>query len=487
MQKKMMVVLLISLALMSLSCIVIDSIAHQKSKPTENPVTVTLLPPTRTLFTLPTETPSEEAQLPHADTPIPESQSPKEYHILYGGRDGVWISHSDGSRLTKIYEGRFFNDLRSAVAPDGSRLALITRNDQGYALILVSLPSGEQKHVAQLLEGFSSGQPDDPKTFVEQALVDVRFNNTAWQSKSGRWLAFIGAINGPTSDLYVYDTQTREVKQLTSDPSQAINPTWSPDGQYILHYGVSWVEPFGGALTSPNRLDGVWAVNYLDGKVISLPQPENELPDFVGWHDREHYLSCDNDLLQTIQISTGWETELMHCCCYNEISQSSANGAILLNFSLDCSENYGEGIFYLASPFSKPRKVFDQPAWELEWIPESNVFFAYPEALISGDGRTIYLPPVYDASYLPAVSTNGSQAWLVYEDHQASVKVLVPGGEWQTILHDSVESLIWDPFDSQRLLIILEDGRLITAQYPDFIPQIVGDFGGSVTEAIYLP
>ena len=60
----------------------------------------------------------------------------------------------------------------------------------------------------------------------------------AWQPGDGRLLAFIGASNGPTADLYLYDTQTREITQLTDGPSQAVLPVWSPDGQYILHLGA---------------------------------------------------------------------------------------------------------------------------------------------------------------------------------------------------------------------------------------------------------
>jgi hypothetical protein len=123
------------------------------------------------------------------------------------------------------------------------------------------------------------------------------------------------------------------------------------------------------------------------------------------------------------------------------------------------------------------------------WIPESNVFFAYPEVLVSGDGQLLFLPPSYNNSYVPAVSTNGIQAWMIYdEDRQPAVKVYVPGDDdWQTILHESVEVLIWDPQDPGRLLLLLRDGRLMTAQFPNFVPEVRGNFGGSVSEAIYVP
>src|SRR4030042_1675504 len=87
------------------------------------------------------------------------------------------------------------------------------------------------------------------------------------------WGWWSAAMSGPTADLYLYNTQTKEITQLTDGPSQAVLPVWSPDGQYVLHYGVRWVPPFGGAIGPANQLDGTWAVRLSDGQVITLPTP----------------------------------------------------------------------------------------------------------------------------------------------------------------------------------------------------------------------
>ena len=59
----------------------------------------------------------------------------------------------------------------------------------------------------------------------------------AW-SPDGSQLAFIGAVNGPTSDLYVYDLAEDQVRQLTDGLAHAANPIWSPDGKHIFHQGI---------------------------------------------------------------------------------------------------------------------------------------------------------------------------------------------------------------------------------------------------------
>jgi hypothetical protein len=132
-------------------------------------------------------------------------------------------------------------------------------------------------------------------------------------------------------------------------------------------------------------------------------------------------------------------------------------------------------------------KLTDKRAWTVRWMPESRVFLAYPEALFSSDGSTRYDPPVYDKSYHPAISQKGYQAWEVIENQQGRVEVKVSDGNWQTILEEgTVEQLIWDPISGETLLIVLRDGSLYTASYPDFTPRLMGNVSGT-NQAIWLP
>jgi Tol biopolymer transport system component len=167
--------------------------------------------------------------------------NPSGPYILYGGEGGIWISNPDGSFLTKITDLPIdLDDLHRAISPRGDRMALIVSNDTGLDLVEVKIPGGETKTIAHLLSITHDeliSYPTNMKSFAAYAIRD--YDNVAWQPEEGQLLAFMGGMNGPTSDLYVYDTESGEITQLTSGLSQGVFPNWSPDGKYILHYGIS--------------------------------------------------------------------------------------------------------------------------------------------------------------------------------------------------------------------------------------------------------
>jgi dipeptidyl aminopeptidase/acylaminoacyl peptidase len=414
--------------------------------------------------------------------------------VLFSTGSGIWITNSDGSfpaQLIGLETG--LADLHQALSPDGKRLAITARDKAGIGLYLVDIPGGETQKIAELLLLTNEDLFDatSPKAITSYALMD--YSNVAWQPGDSRLLAFTGAINGPTSDLYLYDTQSGEFTQLTDGPSQAIAPSWSPDGEYILHYGVSWVPPFGGAIVGYNRIDGAWAVRASDGEVISQPKPKGYHGNFVGWQDDNHYIIFDNDEtcysvnLRNVDVLDGKTTPVMEYSFYYSIAQSPENMALLFSGDEGCASSPGEGIFLLPAGQSNLIQLTNKKAYEIYWLPESGVFQAYPEALFSSDGITRYDPPVYDKSYQPAISPKGYQAWEVIENQQGRVEVKVPGEDWRAILNGSVAELIWDPLTGDTLLIALQDGSLYAATAPDFSPRLMGNLGGRTYQAIWVP
>jgi hypothetical protein len=186
-------------------------------------------------------------------------------------------------------------------------------------------------------------------------------------------------------------------------------------------------------------------------------------------------------------VVSGKATSIIPNSLYYQVTQSPENGAFLFPSAKGCTNSLGDGVFLLAAGQTTPSQLTDKKVYEVSWMPESKVFNAYPEALFSSDGQTRYDPPVYDASYHPAISKEGYQAWQVIQNQKGRMVIKVAGGDWQTISTGFVDQLLWDPIKGETLFIVMDDGTLYTAAYPGFTPQKMGKMDRSVGQAIWLP
>ncbi len=441
---------------------------------------------------LPTEKPASSPAPPTGE--LGTTSLSASGYIVFKGESGVWITDALGTSPIQLSAHENRGDLRRAISPNGDRIALLERTEQGLDLLIVQIPTGEKERVTQVIAlSPEEANPDltSPKAFATYAIRD--YDSVAWLPGDGQLLAFTAAIYGPTADLYLYDTQTKEISQLTDGPSQAVLPTWSPDGRYILHYGVSWVPPFGGAIGGHNRFDGVWAVDASSGEIIPQPKPEGVALHFVGWLNDSHYITfdssedCGAQNLRSIEVATGESTPIMEQSFGYYIDFSWETDTLLISGHGECPDSLEDGAYLLSLNENSLVRVVDERIWGIEWLPESQVFQAYPEALLSPDGETRYDPPVYDHSFNPAISPLGFEAWEVIEDKKSRVVVRIPGSDWQHILDGSVDVLIWDPMTGENLIIILRDGSLYTATYPDFNSIKQGDLGRAINQAVWLP
>jgi len=440
---------------------------------------------------LPTENPASSPAPPTGE-PGTTSLSASGY-IVYKGESGVWITDALGASPVQLSAHENRGDLRRAISSGGEKIALLETGEDGLNLVIVQIPSGEKETVAQVLALSSEENIENTsmKAFAQYAIRD--YDSVAWQPGEGRLLAFTAAIDGPTSDLYLYDTQTKEITRLTDGYSQAVLPSWSLDGRYILHYGVSWVQPFGGAIGGHNRFDGVWAVDVSNGEIITQLKPEGVALHFVGWLDDSHYITFDNredcraQKLRSINVATGESTLLMEQSFAFYIDFSPETDTLLISGDGECPDSLEEGAYLLSLKENSLVRVVDERIWGIEWLPDSQVFQAYPEALLSPDGETRYDPPVYDQSFNPAISSLGFEAWEIIENQEGRVVVRIPGGDWQQILDGSVDVLIWDQITGENLIIVLRDGSLYTAFFPDFKTIKQGDLGRAVNQAVWLP
>jgi Tol biopolymer transport system component len=462
------------------------------------PVTGTGTIPTAATLELATPVPQEQpTALPPANTPAPAGLNPTGPYVLFEGDTGIWIANPDGGFLTRIYDQGIRDaeqDLHASISPQGDRIALVVAGAKGPDLVAIELPDGKATVIAHLqditqkeiaLNSFT------PKAFAHYAITD--YPDLAWQPGSNDILAFLGAVPGPSADLFTYDFNAGRTRQLVQDPTQTIDPVWSPDGKYLLQVGISWVPPYGATYVGFHPMDGLWAVRISDGVEIPQPAPKGTFHNLLGWSDDAHYLMFDSDEkciarnLRSVDVTTGLETPIMDFCFYTQPAWSPENRAVIFSIDSGCSCSFEEGTYLILPESLAPRKISDKKAYVLTWLPESGLFQAYPEALFAPDGSTRYEPPLTGASYQPAVSKSGNQAWDVIENRIHRVKVKFPDGTWHAILEGNVGAMVWNPLEANTLLIALENGTLYAASAPDFAPREMGSINAVIRRVAWVP
>jgi Tol biopolymer transport system component len=107
-----------------------------------------------------------------------------------------------------------FNFIESVgtFSPDSKRFAYTVYSKGRNQIVVVDVNSGN--------------------TLQEIPMPDLEaFNYISW-SPNGRYMVMTGLKEGQ-SDLYLYDFYRRNLRQLTDDHHSDIQPTWSPDGNWI--------------------------------------------------------------------------------------------------------------------------------------------------------------------------------------------------------------------------------------------------------------
>jgi Tol biopolymer transport system component len=188
-----------------------------------------------------------------------------EYGPLIEGRDDP---KAIGGTLLLDRDNAGRQNVSPAMSPDGKRLAFISEKD--LFSIDVFLADAETGEIIRKLTSSASDPHADAIRFIDDAgtwspdgeffayttfakgdneinIVRTRdgdlqdrialpgigaVNNPTW-SPDGRYIAFTGLAGG-FSDLYVYDLETEQIRQLTDDKYADMHPAWSPDGTTLV-------------------------------------------------------------------------------------------------------------------------------------------------------------------------------------------------------------------------------------------------------------
>ena len=437
------------------------------------------LPPTPTQ--LPTATVPPVQPTPPNPADFLNSQGP---WLLSRDADNIYLiqaKRTDPINLEKVVAPASLADM---IAPKGGHLAFITSSDpdglRALKLTIYNLASRQVEKVIALTtpktEPGPTAFPGDPSFEAVRAITE--YPSLAW-SADGRVLAFIGVQDGPSSDLYSYALDTQKVTHLTDGPSQAYSPSFSPDGKYIVQFGVT-----GFGTGAGHIMAGAWAAHSDDSGVISLYNPEGSGENVLGWLDGNTVLVygwnvvCGNYNLRSVSIQPLKVTTILPGC-FSNITFDPASHTIALAINQITSEGPGQvqsGLYLLKLDGSLQRLS-----------PGDLIMVALPVnsgavwGYAAGQGALAFTlagaaltQPAGAPQDIPRSAPGGTVwAWAAgHIDNTPGLWIGSPAGGAQKVFSDAVTAAAWS--SSGMVLAFMSGGQLYFAPAPTYLPDLYG-------------
>lgn len=226
------------------------------------------------------------------------------------------------------------------------------------------------------------GSPTEYRAGVFYGAFVAGIYSHAW-SEDSAYLAFAGQIDGPTSDVYIYEIESNQYRRITSGLEQIQYIDWSPDGKWIVH-GRSYTYGVNTPLTHH--------IASRDGnKVISYPSDLGEFVDgwinpttFVAYENENIY--CEHDI--TVFNTVTGEARTIWPYSFNSFAYDPSTFNFLINLSEQNIPSDETGLFFLSNAGYVVEKIAESGSGVYINHPDYS-FFAYVEgspALITKSG-----------------------------------------------------------------------------------------------------
>ncbi|HNT53344.1 MAG TPA: hypothetical protein PKG95_01450 [Anaerolineaceae bacterium] len=489
--KSNLVFLVVMICLLMLACAPLSLL--------ENPTPVPILPATATsspTLMLPESSPTPTASPIPTGQPLPPSDelSPSGPWLIFQTEDGLWTVNADGGGLTQVF---YYPVMAWSVSPRGREVMIISASEpylyQGLTLWRLSFPGAQLVAVTALTNDETEPSADmgagDPAMEAARAMVEQP--NLAW-SPDGQTLAFIGAMDGPTADLYTYSLLTGKISRLTDGPSQAYNPIWSPGGTAIAHLGVNTFGTGAGY-----DMAGGWVVRVADGEVFTLYNlPEDSASEeILAWLDEQTLLLsswdpiCGPKNVRTYNYKTQATREHVPGYVYEPLA--APNGNLLYQYPADyqtfCGVTNPPGIYVLPIDDDHPTLAVPEGQGTAIWEPALSAF------LVQTDAGLIKIQPNTAQQTLPAPSRDSFPILSPNIQHWAWADT---GGVWvgaypttsQQIFTLPAQHLVWS-WRSDAVLFFTEDDTettLYRAEGPEFGPVRVLNVPAPVGSPLWI-
>lgn len=242
-------------------------------------------------------------------TPLPPALQPLlTYTVTQGSQPQLVLRNMDGTQRHAVTLPPTWQGLeRNAVSPDGQWVAYYTgavsRPNQAarddLTLHLLNVVDGTTLTIAKLLPPNFPDNLDLNAQLIAARLPaganDPQLREGIWWgfadaltlhawSPDGKQVAFAGAMDGPSSDLYLYHVDNRTLRRLTDGPEQLTAIRWSPDGQWVWHSSIA--VGFCQVCLGHN-----YAAAADGSRMVTLPGDDSNR--FMGWLGPDRYLASE--------------------------------------------------------------------------------------------------------------------------------------------------------------------------------------------------
>lgn len=393
---------------------------------------------------------------------------------MFSTTKGLYAVNPDGSGLSQVYQEPIgsLQSERVLPSPRGGYLAFLAGDGQDVELKVAKLP--DHSMVAEIALFPKAGDPD------LEALRAILEQPSFSFSPDGKRIAFMGVIDGPTSDLYLYTLDSLETSRLTDGPSQAYQPVWSPDGRYIVHTGVS---AFGSG--AGMNMAGVWAVRTENREVLDLYDPSGSGSErIIGWVNDQTFVVyswdavCGPKDLRAFNIETREITNLWAESFRAIAFEPSGSAAILISNDGSCMPAGGVGMYHVPTDGSPPLRFLDDTGPLVIWSQAADLFLASGNfgswfIAIDSRGQYIDLDKPAEANHFPAVSPGSKD--LAWSGKSLWIGPLLGSIENppEEISSKAVYTATWSP-DGGAILFLCDSGLYI-AHKPDYTPHLIAE------------
>ncbi len=476
-----MIVLLVSF---TLACSLIRTTSPAPAETQASP-TVRLTPTTTLDFEESTRSPSDPTPTP----PPAAALHPSGPWLILRTTDSLYAVNPDGTGPVLLADTASWVSVMNPagmISPAGGHIAFLTADNPviltNLVLNIMTLPDQQTSPLAYLIAPQYAPDPSaeygDPALMAARTLTDVP--SFAW-SPDGTKLAFMAVLEGETADLYVHDFASSSTTRLTDGPSHGIRPSWSPDGRWIVHTGVSSLGTGAGF-----AMEGIWAAEADGTSVRSLyPIPENSGDEVIhGWLSEDEFVVSTwnaiygDQALRTYNIQTG-ETRMIIENPFTTLALDPGTGTVLYYVDRYTAQDPADSGFFKFHIDTGTTTVLTEEPTRFAWDSASGSY------LIITESRTFSMTPGGAETIFPSeirtfpVFLPGSDRWAA-----AQGGAELPG-IWASTSDGSVLKLSQEPFSGVSWT---PDGGLIAYGSPGlaYAPPGLDTFIQTGTESLLV-